>query len=146
MAEQRCCHFVDMQHKASQISSFIITPVSLHIPRPIGPFICFSHMAFFFLVFQTVHHKCSSLQNPLAKYFWLKYPRWRFRDMGDGDGGGDNNNYTLMPMHEICSHFFLQHHFPNSLGIPLLFSAAIWFSILLTGVIKLCIHSGHFSC
>lgn len=144
MAEQRCCHFVDMQHKASQINPRL----SPH-PSPYRSFYLLFSYGIFFLVFQTVHHKCSSLQNPLAKYFWLKYPRWRFRGMGDGDGGGgggDNNNYTLKPMHEICSHFFLQHHFPNSLGIPLLFSAAIWFSILLTGVIKLCIHSGHFSC
>lgn len=46
----------------------------------------------------------------------------------------------VCPCTKYASHFFFSTIFPNSLGIPLLFCAAIWFSVLFTCVIKLCMH------
>lgn len=63
-----------------------------------------------------------------------------------GKGGVTRMHAHLCPCTKYAAIFFFRIIFPNSLGSPLLFSAAIWFSILLTDVIKLCIHSGHFSC
>lgn len=144
MAEQRCCHFVDMQHKASQISPRL----SPH-PSPYRSFyLLFSYGIFFLGILDGKEPQMFEFAEPIGKIFLTKisqvtiprHGRWWW------GGGGIRIIAHLCPCTKYAAILFLQHYFPNSLGIPLLFSSAIWFGILLTGVIKLCIHSGHFSC
>lgn len=90
-------------------------PPSISTYLSLGLFICLSPMVFSFLFFSDVKEPLMFEFAEPKTFLTLESPMRRFEAWADGDreGGCYKNACTLMPMHEICSHFFLQNNFPQ---------------------------------